>query len=69
MTAISASELRQKSPDELKKMLISSLEEQFKLRVKASSSEQQVESHLIKEVRRNIARIKTVLNEKVKQIT
>ena len=64
MAAFSASELREKTVDELKSTLLSSLEEQFKLRMRASSSEQQVQPHLIKEARRNIARVKTVLNEK-----
>ena len=67
MTTLKASELREKNADELKEMLFSSLDEQFKLRIKASSSEQQVQPHLIKEARRNIARIKTVLNEKAQQ--
>jgi large subunit ribosomal protein L29 len=67
MTTIRASELREKDADELRKMLFSSLEEQFKLRMKASSSEQQIQPHLIREIRRNIARIKTVLNEKAQQ--
>lgn len=67
MTMLKASELREKTADELKEMLFSSLGEQFKLRMKASSSEQQVQPHLIKEIRRNIARLKTVLNEKAQQ--
>jgi large subunit ribosomal protein L29 len=64
MTSINASELRNKNINELKDMLFSSRDEQFKLRMQASSSEQKVKSHTIKEVRRNIARIKMVLNEK-----
>lgn len=64
MVAINASELREKSVDELKTILISCLDEQFRLRMQSSSSEQQIQPHLIKMARRNIARIKTVLNEK-----
>jgi len=58
-----ASELREKSVDELNQELNSQLEHQFKLRMQASTS-QLGQSHQIKETRRNVARIKTVLNEK-----
>lgn len=58
-----ASELRGKSEDELQAELISQLEEQFKLRIKRTSGDFN-QNHLFKEVRRNIARIKTVLNDK-----
>lgn len=67
MAKINAGELREKSIDELDKMLFSTLDEQFKLRMQSSSSEQQVQPHLVKEARRNIARIKTILNEKRSQ--
>ncbi len=58
-----ASELREKSVDELKTEMLANLEEQFKLRMQASSG-QQVKTHLFKETRRNVARIKTILNQK-----
>lgn len=58
-----ASELREKSVDELQAELTSTLEEQFKLRMQAASG-QQVQTHLFKETRRNVARIKTILKEK-----
>ena len=58
-----ASELREKSVEELKTELTSTLEEQFKLRMQATSG-QQVQTHLFKQARRDIARIKTVLTEK-----
>ncbi len=58
-----ASELREKSVEELNAELLSTLEEQFKLRMQASSG-QQVQTHLFKQGRRNVARIKTILNEK-----
>jgi len=58
-----ASELREKSVDELSQELNNQLEQQFKLRMQAATS-QLGQSHQIKETRRNVARIKTVLNEK-----
>lgn len=58
-----ASELREKSVEELKSELTSILEEQFKLRMQSSTG-QQVQSHLFKQTRRNVARIKTILREK-----
>lgn len=58
-----ASELREKSVDELKAALNSELEQQFKMRMQQSTG-QLNEVHKIKQARRNIARIKTVLNQK-----
>jgi large subunit ribosomal protein L29 len=58
-----ASELREKSVEELNAELTATLEEQFKLRMQASSG-QQVQSHLFKQTRRDVARIKTILKEK-----
>ena len=58
-----ASELREKSVEELNKELESTLEEQFKLRMQSASG-QEVQSHLITQARRDVARIKTVLREK-----
>ena len=58
-----ASELREKSVEELKAELHSMLEEQFKLRMQSSSG-QQVQSHIFKQARRQVARIKTILKEK-----
>ncbi len=58
-----ANEYREKSVDELNQELNSQLEQQFKLRMQASTG-QLGQSHKIKEARNNIARIKTVLNEK-----
>jgi len=58
-----ASEYREKSVDELSQELNGQLEQQFKLRMQASTG-QLGQSHKIKEARNNIARIKTVLNEK-----
>lgn len=58
-----ASELREKSVDELNQELNTQLEKQFKLRIKKATG-QLSQTHEVKETRRNIARIKTALNEK-----
>jgi large subunit ribosomal protein L29 len=56
------SELREKSTSELNEELMALLREQFNLRIqKATGAMTQV--HLLKEVRRNIARVKTILKE------
>ena len=58
-----AQELREKSVEELNSELLAQLQEQFKLRMQASTGQLQ-QTHLVKQVRRDIARIKTVLAEK-----
>ncbi len=58
-----AQELREKSVEELNAELLKQLEEQFKMRMQASTG-QLNQTHLLKQVRRDIARIKTVLNQK-----
>ena len=58
-----ASELREKSIDELRNSLHELLREQFNLRMQRGSG-QMGRPHLFKQVRRDIARIKTVMNEK-----
>lgn len=58
-----ASELREKSVEELNQELISQLESQFKLRMQKSTG-QLAQTHLLKQTRRDIARIKTVLRAK-----
>ncbi|MCE2572262.1 50S ribosomal protein L29 [Motilimonas eburnea] len=58
-----ASELKDKSVEELNAELLSLLREQFNLRMQASTG-QLAQTHLQKEVRRNIARVKTVLTQK-----
>ena len=57
-----ANELREKSVDELKAALGDELKSQFKLRMQHATG-QLNESHKVKETRRNIARIKTVINQ------
>ena len=61
-----ASELRDKSADELNQQLLSLREEQFKLRM-ARAMGQLGQSHLLKQTQRDIARVKTVLQQKAEQ--
>lgn len=58
-----ASELRQKTKEELKAELLGLLKEQFNLRMQKGSG-QLSRPHQMKQVRRDIARIKTVMVEK-----
>ena len=55
-------ELRKKSEDELKKEFLDLLKEQFILRMKKGMGEVP-RHHLYKQVRRSIARVKTLLRE------
>lgn len=57
-------DIRKKSNDELKKELAELLREQFNLRMQRGLGETP-RPHQFKQVRRNIARIETILNEKV----
>jgi len=61
-----AIELREKTVDELKQELLTLLREQFTLRMQ-KGAEQLNRHHQLKLARRNIARVKTVLNEKGRQ--
>ncbi|AEI75023.1 50S ribosomal protein L29 [Candidatus Moranella endobia PCVAL] len=58
-----ANDLREKSVDELNKELLSLLREQFSLRMQAVSGQLQ-RTHLLKQVRRNVARVKQLLTSK-----
>lgn len=58
-----ASELNAKSVEELNQELLGLLREQFNLRMQAATG-QLNQTHLLKQVRRNIARVKTVINQK-----
>ena len=60
-----AEELRKKSVKELNQELMALLREQFNLRMQ-KGSDQGVRPHQFREVRRNIARVKTILREKAK---
>lgn len=62
---MNANELRGKSGDELKQELDGLLREQFNLRMQKGTG-QLSRPDQVKKVRRNIARIKTILNEKAK---
>jgi len=58
-----AQDLRAKSVEELNAELLELLREQFNLRMQAATGQLQ-QTHTLKAVRRNIARVKTVLTEK-----
>ena len=60
-----ASELRGKSADELSKELNSLLNAQFKLRMQ-KATQQLTNTSQIRKVRRDIARVRTVMNQKAK---
>jgi large subunit ribosomal protein L29 len=56
-------DLRDKTSEELQAALVGELKDQFTLRMQLSTG-QLNESHKVKQTRRNIARIKTLLNQK-----
>ncbi len=58
-----ASELRDKSVEELQQEVENLVKEQFNYRMQQSTG-QLGQSHLLKQVKKGIARVKTVLNEK-----
>ena len=58
-----SNELREMTSEELEAALIAELKQQFNLRMQLSTG-QLNESHKVMQTRRNIARIKTVLNQK-----
>jgi large subunit ribosomal protein L29 len=58
-----ASELREKTADELQENLIALMKDQFEYRMQKSTG-QLNQTHLLKDVARDIARVKTVLNGK-----
>lgn len=58
-----AVELREKTVEELNTELLNLLREQFNLRMQGSTG-QLSQTHLLKNVRRDIARVKTILTEK-----
>ena len=61
---MNATDLRAKSDQELRDELLALRKEQFNLRMQQGINPDAVRSHLITEVRHNIARVKTVMNEK-----
>jgi large subunit ribosomal protein L29 len=58
-----ASEIRDKTPAELQAELLRLRKEQFNVRMQAASG-QLAQTHFAKNLRRDIARVKTVLREK-----
>ncbi len=61
-----ASELREKSVEELQQEVENLVKEQFNYRMQQSTG-QMGQSHLFKQVKKDIARVKTVLTEKRKE--
>lgn len=61
-----ASELREKSREELESELVELRREQFNLRMQAAAG-QQAQNHEHKRVRKDIARVKTVIGELSRQ--
>jgi large subunit ribosomal protein L29 len=59
------SELRAKQPDELQKELEALLRAQFGLRMQVAT-QQLTNTSQLKKVRRDIARVRTIMNEKAK---
>jgi large subunit ribosomal protein L29 len=60
---MNATELREQSVDQLQQSLLGLLKDQFNLRMQKATG-QLAQTHLLGQVRRDIARVKTVLNEK-----
>ena len=65
---MNAAELRAKTEQELRDELLALRREQFNLRMQQGVNPDAVRSHQITEVRRNIARVKTVMNENRKPV-
>ena len=60
---MNAKDLREKSVEELNSTLLNLLRDQFKYRMQKATG-QLNQTHLLGQVRKDIARVKTVLNEK-----
>ena len=63
---MTAAELREKTLPELKDELVRLRREQFNLRMQRAS-EQLPQTHLLRETRRDIARVNTVMQEKARE--
>jgi large subunit ribosomal protein L29 len=63
MPQTKASDIRAKTPDELSTMLLDLRKEQFNLRFQRASGQQESTGR-VKQVRRGIARVKTIMSEK-----
>lgn len=62
---MNASELRDKTPDQLREQLTSLKKEAFNLRFQQATGAMENTARM-REVRRDVARVKTVLNEKAR---
>lgn len=60
---MNTSELRAKSVDELQENLVALLKDRFNYKMQKSTG-QLTQTHLLKQVSREIAQVKTVMNEK-----
>ena len=60
-----ASDIRVKTPDELKTLLVDLRKEQFNLRFQRATGQQENTSR-VRAVRRDIARVKTILAERAR---
>ncbi|MFU1477420.1 50S ribosomal protein L29 [Roseovarius sp. C7] len=60
---MNATELRDKTPDQLKEELVNLKKEQFNLRFQAATGQLENPARL-RQARRGAARVKTILNEK-----
>ncbi|MBQ0755481.1 MAG: 50S ribosomal protein L29 [Amphritea sp.] len=60
---MNATELRGQSAEELQQALLGLLKDQFNLRMQKATG-QLAQNHMLGQVRRDIARVKTILNEK-----
>lgn len=60
---MNASQLREKSPEELQTELVATLKEQFNLRMQRAMG-QTPKPHLLQQAKLKVARIKTLMKEK-----
>lgn len=58
-----AKDLNDKTVEQLKEELLTQAQSQFKLKMQAATG-QLTQTHLLKQTRRDVARIKTALNQK-----
>lgn len=60
---MNAQELRDKTPDQLRDQLVNLKKEAFNLRFQAATGQMESTARM-RQVRRDVARVKTILNEK-----
>jgi large subunit ribosomal protein L29 len=65
-TGMKAAELRDKTPDQLRDELVALKKEAFNLRFQAATGQMENTAR-IRNVRKNVARVMTILNEKAAQ--